>query len=97
VAEPDVLLCRPLGKSRSSKVDRQYSHRLRVVLTISRQTGVRIWSLRCLYRFAQRDRTGEILVEEVGMYIAVAVTFAAVVLCGWTVVFIALRELKRGL
>ena len=45
----------------------------------------------------KRDRTGEILVEEVGMNIAVAITFAAVVLCGWTVVFIALRELKRGL
>jgi hypothetical protein len=40
---------------------------------------------------------GEILVEEVGMYIAVAVTFAAVVLCGWTLIFIALRELKRDL
>jgi hypothetical protein len=40
---------------------------------------------------------GEILVEEVGMYIAVAVTFAAVVLCGWALIFIALRELKRDL
>jgi hypothetical protein len=44
-----------------------------------------------------RDRTGEIFVEEVGMYMAVAITFAAVVLCGWTLVFIALRELKRDL
>jgi hypothetical protein len=67
-------------------------------LTILRQTGVRIWSLRCLYRLLNRDRTGEILVEEAGMNIAVAITFAAVMLCGLTLIFITLREeLKRDL
>ena len=44
----------------------------------------------------KRGRTGEILVEEVGMNIAVATTFAAVMLCGLTLIFITLREeLKR--
>jgi len=46
----------------------------------------------------KRAGTGEILVEEVGMTIAVAITFAAVMLCGLTLIFITLREeLKRDL
>ena len=46
----------------------------------------------------KRDRTGEILVEEVGMNIAVAIAFAAVMLCSLTLIFITLREeLKRDL
>jgi hypothetical protein len=46
----------------------------------------------------KRDRTGNLLVEKVGMNIAVAITFAAVMLCGLTFIFITLgKELKRDL
>ena len=41
---------------------------------------------------------GNLLVEEVGMTVAVAIAFAAVMLCGLTLIFITLgEELKRDL
>ena len=41
---------------------------------------------------------GNLLVGEVGMHTAFAIAFAAIMLCGLTLIFIALREeLKRDL
>ena len=61
-----------------------------LVWTILRQTGVRIWSLRCLYRFAQAlPDQGASWWEEAGMNKAETIALAYV-LYGLTVIFIRL-------